>query len=389
MIRYSRGGAVARCAHRFASITLSGILAVGCGKPHLALLNYFVNIQELASLHPSWPQIVSMQHSLNSQSEYDPHTSLFPLPPHSENASFTIAPSASQSIVMQRQKPIEDYVMRYLQQSADLIRLRNTKRIAREKLIEARNTLIQMAAARKQLQITLASEHLLKSNQLDRDIARLGYRDIALQSQIRVYSGQSLKDALLQRQIVQAQIQSKSEEQSHLLGDVMPEVEKILEPKKIALEQKSRERIAALQTYLNLDAEKIELSASSRNMKAVQDLMPDSESIPLIGSEKSIASIRNAKSLNISLQHLDYSNFESASGRTRAASDREKAAWEIQINRLKKSIEQDVQQCVVQIARKENWKLAAAGSPYSSDRTSEVARELRLQWNPTSRRKTP
>lgn len=389
MIWYSRGGAVARCAYRLAPILLAGMVTSGCSKLHPVTPRYSVNIKSLMILHPSWAQVVSMQRTLDGLSKFEPYTNVSPLAPTAGNTVFALPAASPKSVVIQRQKPIADYVMRYLRQKAAIIRLRNKRRIAREELIEARNTLIQIAAARKRLQLSLTSEHLLKANELARELTRLGYRDIALQSQIRAYSGQSLKDALLQRQIIQAQIATKSEEQGQLLGDVLPAVEKMLTPQKIALEQKSRERIDALRTSLDIAADKLEQAASSHNNSAVQDLMPDGESIPIIGTGQSIAPLRQALPLNISLQNPDPAKMRNSSELARNAVDHERTVWENRRNMLAAVIEQDVRQSVEQIAQKHQWKLVSEGAPHSTDRTSVIAIELQKEWNTAPALKTP
>ena len=170
---------------------------------------------------------------------------------------------------------------------------------------------------------------------------------------------------------------------------MLSEVEKLLEPLRIALEQKSRDRINALRATLDLEADKLEEAASNQNTRAVQDLMPDGESIPIIGSEQSNAPLQFAKPLNISLQNPDPVKMLFSSQLSQQASNREKLVWETRINVLAALIERDVKQSVEQISRKHNWRLVNEGTPHSSDRTSAFAAELQTEWNTGAERKTP
>ncbi len=382
MILDSWGGAVTRCVFRLAPILFAGLVISGCGRAVQPVgTTCYVDMKSLVQLHPSWREVQSIQQQLDGIAAFNPQGNPVPMTNPAPEKPFSLPPPVSRGVVIQRQKPIEDYVMRYLKQRAEAIRQRNAKRIARQERIEARNRLIQLAAARKKLQDKLTSEHLIKANTLDRELTRLGYRDIALQSQIKAYSGQGLKDALAQRQIIQTKIASKNEERSQLLSDVLPEVEQQLEPQKIALEQQSRVRINTLKAALDVAADKLEQAAANQNSSAAQDLMPDSESIPAIGSGKTNAPLKQAHPLSVVLANPSPIKFVESANLARNSIAQERACWEARRDSLTAIIQQEVQHQVELIARQNRWKLADKKTLFSSDCTALMAAKLRKAWS--------
>ena len=378
MLMRIRGGEVATCALLLALMSLTAFMSVcsGCRPPSIISSGrQSVRTDALLPLHPAWAQIESLgriraQFAAQSLPNGVVAPDLSSLP-----VAFPPPKDLPNSTPEQRLQHAEASSDQYLKQLADTLRLQDEAYVARLSRRQAQSIQATYAKELSAREAAIRAERMGKALQLDNQITRLKFRDVAFQTQIRVYKGQALRDAQLQHDALLSQIKTLTGQATTLLvpsgisnaalAAVKPRLEEL---RRQADQERERELAArASRRATQLEQEKSKLTFNADPLPPINETplpAPDSRETPLVlppGTQVGAA-------------------FQSADNALRAKRVQQEAAWSRQRARILAAIAADTEKAVEQIARQKGWNLVSPGTRGAQDETDTIKPLLRQQW---------
>jgi hypothetical protein len=347
-----------------------GIGLTGCNRSEPPPApRYTVQIDRLLPLHPLWTQVESLDSIGRRLDTTQPPVMAWeerPLPP-----AFPPPAPVPADLARERQRRIEADAQRYVQQLEDFLRDRMEETLARldragRKAAEARfagelaRRIQEKEAENKRLADALLPE-----------ITRNEYREIALDTQIRIFKGQALEDARIQRNQVQSRLLVLRRQRTELLADVRPQVEKEMGPRRQAMLAEVDADIARRRKEEEKDIAKA-LTVARERLRAEAEAIPPLEQVAVPAPEPQDAPTAPAAP--------DPANLLPAKNTVAIVQTQRRREREAQRKRLVAAIQEDTYKAIAQISRQQGWQLVAPGTPRSADRTAAVADALRAQW---------
>lgn len=289
----------------------------------------------------------------------------------------------------ERDRRVQEDALHYVQQTEQALTAKNIDVVKRLERREQRQTdaLYSRALADRESQLSAANEQ--EASQLEGRLNTLGFRQVALRSQIEAYTTQLgqdprnaiVQDAVRQEALVTAQM-SALEERSRaaLARDVQA----------LAVEQLAAQRLQwQEESAARLQKSKAELADSVRQQveQARARLKNDVKPIPPLASAPLPPSDPQATPLPLPIAPDAPGAIGHAQAQLSAAMAQERQAWQAQKEALIAAIRADTAQALSQIARREGWHLIPGGR-VGRDMTAQAAGAVRAQWrqNPLSAR---
>lgn len=334
-----------------------------------------VRMDALLPLHPAWAQIESLD-KIRGQFATQPLPGGVVAPDlASLPSAFTPPKEAVAATPQQRLQRAEASSDQYLKQLAEILRLQDEAYVARLARRQAQAVQATYAKELSAREATIRKERLRQASELDRQITRLQFRDVAFQTQLRVYKGQAKADAQLQHDALAAQINSLAKQADALLvasditsvalADLKPRLQEL---NQLADQEREQERATrAARRDAQLQQEKTKLAFDADPLPPVNATplpAPDSRETPLVlppGSQAGAV-------------------FQAANAAVGSKRVQQEAAWKAQRDRLLEVISADTAQAVAQIAKQRGWNLVSQGSRGAKDETEAVVPLLRQQW---------
>jgi hypothetical protein len=383
MLPEKRGGAVARNASLLALLTTMMGAGTGCrnAAPSLPATHQYVRLEALLPLHPAWAQVQALD---AAQARFpaalaQASTLKYPLNPLPE--VFTPPVTVPPSLAAERDKRVQEDALHYVQQTEQALTAKNIDIMQRFERHEQRQTeaLYSRALADRMLQLNAANEQ--EASQLEGRINTLGFRQVALRSQIDAYTNRLnqdprnpvIQDVVRQEALVSEEMNALEDQRKAVLArDV-----RALAVQQLAAQRKQWEAESAAR----LAARKMELADSVRQQveQARARLKNDIKPIPPLASAPLPPADPRATPLPLPLAPDAAGAIGHAQAQLSAAMAQERQAWQAQRESLLGAIRTDTAQAVAQIARKEGWNLVAAGHG-GKDVTAQAADALRAQW---------
>lgn len=377
MLMRNRGGEVARCAPLLALVPTSFLMGLcgGCRAPSVMLTGrQTVQTDALLTLHPAWAQVEALD-KISVQFAAQPRPSGIATPDlPSLPAAFTPPKDAPGVAPAQRLQRAEASSDQYLQQLAETLRLQDEAYLARRARRQAQEVQATYAKELAAREAAIWAERLKQASDLERQITRLQFRDVAFQTQL-IYKGQARLDAQLQHDALLAQIKALTQQADALMlpssitdvavADVKPRLEEL---RRLAEQDQAKERAnRATQRAAQIQQEKGKLAFDADPLPPINETplpAPDSRETPLVLPPGAAAG----------------ATFQTANGGVGAKLALQKAAWQAQRERLVTIIRADTQQAFTQIAKQKGWNLAPPGTSGAQDETEAVKPLLRAQW---------
>ncbi len=387
MLPERRGGEMTRKASLLALLaTLSGGLT-GCrdAAPPLPTTHQYVRLDALLPLHPAWAQVLALDaaQARFPAAQVQASTLGYPLTPLPEVFAppITVPPS----LAGERDKRVQEDALHYVQQTEQALTAKNIDIVQRFERNEQRQTeaLYRRALAERELKLSTANEK--EADQLEGRINTLGFRQVALRTQIDAYTSRLnqdprnpvVQDAVRQEALVSEQMNALQDQRKAVLArDV-----RALAVEQMAAQRKQLEAESAAR----LQARKLELAESVRQQvdQARARLKNDIKPIPPLASAPLPPVEPNATPLPLPLAPNAVGAIGQAQAALSAAMRQEQQAWQAQREALLTAIRADTTQAVAQIARKEGWNMIPAGHA-GKDVTAQAAGVLRAQWRQDS-----
>lgn len=330
-----------------------------------------VRLSALLPLHPSWEHVRSLDRTIASVGTLPTLTP--PVAPPPLPAAFVPPQSVPASLVRERLARAAADADRYLRQLAEFLRLRNQDLIARERKLEKVRIATEVAAARARIDAEVRSVIGAQWQELSRELYRLGFREVAINSQVKSYTDQPLQDALRQQTLVRAQIATLENRRTQLNATINPTIEANLQPERGRAQAASDERIR-----LRTEAFEKELQARLAAERTLVGARPD----PIAPIGSALTPLPNPRETPLTLVSSAQSAtlLQRAQAQTAAAAARQRTNGQAERNRLIAAIRADTEQAAEQIARQQKWTLVPENSPNARDETETIASHLREQW---------
>lgn len=375
MLERPHGGVWARGALRLAFLFIAWILAAGCRQaPALLPARHYVRLSALLPLHPDWAQIVSLQRE---------EAALATAPTQAARLQWTASPlpgpfsppkTLPLNLIRERQARLREDTDRYIAQLGTYLHDRNEAQITREERAGQKQVGAQIAQESAAREEQLRAENAIKAAVIARRIGRLGFRDVALQAQIRVLTDRPLVDARQQEQQVHAEIDRLAAQREALLtADVSAQVAREMQPRR---EQLLADLRARMQKQLNA----LNTSTTQRMQRVKARLEALAGSVPAESGIAPPTGKAPPAPLTVSTWPQTTTAVQTAQAQVGAALAQRRASWQAQQARLMAVITKDTQEAIMQIARRQGWTLVSQGSPRATDATDAVAQALRTQW---------
>ena len=378
MLKRKQGGDVARFAPLLALLSTPLIMCAcaGCRQPEIALKGrQSVQMDALLPLHPAWAQVESLDKIRAQFAARQPPggvvaPDLPPLPPAFTPPKETVAAAPEQRL--QRAQASTE---QYLKQLAEILRLQDEAYLARQARRQAQAVQATYAKELSAREAAIRAERLRQASELDRQITRLQFREVAFQTQLRVYKGQAKADAQLQADALLAQIDALGKQGDALLvasdisnlalADMKPRLRELNLQADKEREQERVNRVARREAQLQQEKSKLAFDADPLPpINATPLPAPDSRETPLVLPPGSQAG----------------ATFQAASASMGNRRARQEAEWQAQRERLMAVIRADTAKAVAQIAKQQGWNLVSEGTPRAEDETKTIMPLLRQQW---------
>lgn len=376
-----RGEAVARGALLLALFLVLLAECAGCRHPaNRSPARRFVRIDALLTLDPAWAQVAALDGAVAEAVRsgrpvggirWSGQRMMRPFSPRAEFAWPQITEHTS---------VVEEYARHYLDDEARILRVRDAERLAREERIQRRRLNLQVAEERARLRESIRLKHLRAADDIAAQIIALGYRQVALNSQVRSYTGQSQLDAHRQWDTVTAEIAGLTRQQAALLRDIGPEVQRALESRRRELEQGLEARLQISVSAARTQAETMDAAIQRRLASALSASGRQSLPLQLAGAAGSAATRYVPMPLSLPMPLNASSSITNAARTVAEASGAEDVAWSAARGRLLDAIRVDTRGAVEQIARARGWVLVHEGTRAASDATADMEAALRSQW---------
>ena len=360
-------------------LCLISMTSVGCRPPAPApVKRRYVQLQSLLPLHPAWRQLMMLREESTRfgavQMRPDRVSLDLPALPSNFNPPQSVPPNR----VNERQQRLAEEAIRRVARDAAQISATNEAKFR----LEARAARAEMNADYKRKLgdriAAIRQERETEAAALQKRINQLGFRVVALQTQVNAYGDQASQardDALLQRDRLSAEVAALDAQRLQKLDSksMLADATAAMAPELKQMTQATEDHLAARRKQLDQEAaDRIALFrerlAQRRDpIRALGSIPPPPQylheaPLPFPARRETLQAIQNAQAL-----------VASEAGHRRAD-------WQAQQERLLALIRSDTQQAVDQVARQQGWTLTAEGAPGASDATASVAAALRAQW---------
>lgn len=216
MLPAKRGGAVTRNASLLALLAMTAGGLTGCrnaAPPHLTP-RQTVRLDALLPLHPAWAQVQALDaaQARFPAAQVQAASLKYPLTPLPE--IFTPPVAVPPSLAGERDRRVQEDALHYVQQTEQALTAKNIDIMQRFERHEHRQTeaVYGRALADRELQLSAANEK--EANLLEERINTLGFRLVALRTQIDAYTSRLnqdprnpvVQDAVRQEALVSAQL---------------------------------------------------------------------------------------------------------------------------------------------------------------------------------------
>ncbi len=369
------GGRMSGRQNRLFVLALLSILAAvgpGCRRAALVVTSRrYVRTDALLPLHPLWPQVAALDRAVLTLGAPRAGALEFAFPTQALPKPFTPPQVVPATLARSRQRRVEEDAQRYVAQLAEYLQARNEEALRREERAERKKTDAQFAQEVAAREEALRQEAARRAQEFDRRIRLLGFREIALRSQVKNYIDQPKADAQAQQQQVLAEISRLTAERDNLASDARPQAERELEARRRDLE-------AALKTRLAARQQELSRALNDRIAHEQARLANDSAPIPSLESMSLPPGPRNATPLL--LPAPSPAQPVNPQAQLDAFVAKQRPVWAAQRARLVDAIRVDIMNAVAQVARRDGWQLVAQGTPGAADATEIVQEPLRKQW---------
>ena len=383
MLPTTQGGATARTASHLALLTTLMYLATGCrtATPSLPATHQYVHLEALLPLHPAWAQVRALDiaqghlHAAQAQAS----TLQYPLTPLPE--VFTPPVTVPPSLAAERDKRVQEDALHFVQQTEQALIAKNNDIMQRFERNERRQNAAQYARAFADRELKLNAANEQEANQLTERVNTLGFRQVALRTQIEAYTNRLnqdprnpvVQDAVRQEALVSEQMSALTDQRKAILArNVRALAVEQLAPQKLQWQQESDARLAARKNEL---ADSVRQQVDQARARLKNDIKP----IPPLASAPLPPAEPQATPLPLPLAPDAAGSIGHAQAQLSAAMAHEQQAWQLQRDALLAAIRADTMQAVTQIARKQGWNLVPVGHG-GQDVTPQAAGALRAQW---------
>jgi len=383
MLPAKLGGAPARSAPLLALLTTIAWMPLGCRRetPSLPATHQYVRMEALLPLHPAWAQVQALDASQRIFPAAKAQASTLKYPQNPLPEVFTPPVTVPPSLATERERRVQEDALHFVQQTEQSLTSKNVDIMRRFERIEKRQTEARYskALADRELQLNAMKEQ--EADRLQARINTLGFRQVALRTQIESYTNRLNQDP--RNPVVQDVVRQEAlvSEQMNALEDQRKAVLK-RDVRALAVQQLSAQRKQWQdESAARLQARKMELADSVRQQveQARARLKNDIKPIPPLASAPLPPAEPQATPLPLPLAPDAAEAVRKAQSQVDAAMGQHRQALQAQREALLTAIRADTTQAVAQIARREGWNMVAAGRS-GSDVTAQAAGALRDQW---------
>jgi hypothetical protein len=383
MLPEKRGGAVTRNASLLALLAMTTVFLPGCRNVTPPVLNTrpYVRVEALLPLHPAWAQVQALDaaQARFPAAQAQAATLKYPLIPLPE--VFTPPVTIPPSLAGERDKRVQEDALHFVQQTEQALIAKNIDIMTRFERHEQRQTdaLYSRELADQELKLSAANEQ--EAAQLESRINNLGFRQVALRTQIEAYTSRLnqdprnpvVQDVVRQEALVSEQMNALEDRRKALLArDVKALAAQQLVGRQRQLQEESATRLAARKAEL---ADSVRQQVEQARARLNNDIKP----IPALASTPMPPVEPQATPLPLPLAPDAPGAIGHAQAQLSAAMRQETQAQQVQRQALVAAIRADTVQAVAQIARKEGWNLVPPGRS-GQDVTALAAGALRNQW---------
>lgn len=373
------GEEVTRIALLLALMSLFCGGMTGCTRPSPPLMvQKRIRIGTMLPLHPLWAQVVALDRTIASlrvprRSSGALGSPLSPLPP-----TLAVAPAVPATVVEARRRRAKDFETDYLRQLAETLRMKDEAYLAR---LAKRTDKDAEAAYRRELaerMTAIRAGRIRQAEVLDREISRLRFRDVPLQLQLNVDKGQGAQDALIQHDLLLAQIDQLSHEAEALVSPTI-----IADLAKSALKGRLQGLLEAGKEQVSQESERLARERANHIEREEGKLRYGVEPVTSISRIALPNPGPEQAPLALSPVQIEGAALQTASGHVGASVAAQARIWQEERERLVEVIRADTEQAVQEIATRQGWTIVtdtghkASGIP---DVTERVKSLLRSRW---------
>ena len=347
----------------------------GCGPSTVPLIgpkSVTVRSGALLPLHPAWQQVVSLDQAIAQFASAGVAGDHLAWNPPALPRPFRQPDAVPAGLARERDQRVKADARKYVVQVTQSLRNQADQHFLRVERTERKRLEIEIVAETGRREAELRTENTRAAHFLDLDIRKLGFRDVALQSQIHVYTGLSLQDAVTQRAKVRVDIAALVEKRDLLLNaDVKDIVAKAMGPFRAQL-------TAQVDARLKQDREKVQAQVAARIASETQRVNVEADPIPALGNVPLPPQNKSALPLTLS-EHAEAIGTVGQEQRN-AAVARQRAVWQLQRARLVQVIQEDTEKAVASYIRKQGWIMAKPQDARAIDVTGEASDAIRAEW---------
>ncbi len=382
MLPKTRGGAVARQASLLALLIIGILPETGCRKPQTPVIasRRFVRLEALLPLHPAWTQVQALDAAQARLAAAQKQASglKYPLTPLPEVfiPPITVPPSLAQ----ERDKRVQEDARHYVEQTEQALQGKNADIVRQFERDEQRQQEARYTRALADRELELSGINEREAAGLEKQINALGFRQVALRSQIDAYTNRLnqdtrnpvVQDVVRQEALISEKMNALANQRTIVLArkEHAQAIKDLIPQKQIWLAE-SGARLQARKTEL---AKSVQQQVEQARARLGQDIKP----IPPLASTLP-PSNPQATPLPLPLAPDAPRTIGQAQGQMTAAMMQERGVWQTQRDALLAAIRADTAQAAVQISRKQGWALVPAEQS-KTDATEQVASALRAQW---------
>ena len=383
MLPAKQGGAPTRRALLLALLITIVWMPLGCRRetPSLPATHQYVRMEALLPLHPAWAQVEALDASQRIFPAAKAQASTLKYPQNPLPEVFTPPVTVPPSLATERERRVQEDALHFVQQTEQSLTSKNIDIMRRFERIEKRQTEARYSKALADRELQLTAMNAQEADRLQARIDTLGFRQVALRTQIEAYTNRLNQDP--RNPVVQDAVRQEAlvSEQMNALADQRKAVLK-RDVRALAVQQLSAQRKQWQdESAARLQAHKMELADSVRQQveQARARLKNDVKPIPPLASAPLPPAEPQATPLPLPLAPDAADAIRKAQSQVDAAIGQEQQALQAQRDALLTAIRADTTQAVAQIARKEGWNMVAAGRS-GNDVTAQAAGALRNQW---------
>ena len=383
MLPEKRGGAVTRNVSLLALLAMMTGFLPGCRTATPAILNTrpYVRVEALLPLHPAWAQVQALDAAQARFPAARTQADTLRYPLLSLPEIFTPPVTVPPSLASERDRRVQEDALHFVQQTEQALTAKNIDIMTRFERQELRqiDASYSRALAARELELSAANEQ--EAAQLKGRINSLGFRQVALRTQIDAYANRLnqdprnpvVQDVVRQEALVSEQMNALEDQRKAVVArDVKALAAQQMVGRQRQLQEESAARLAARKAEL---AESVRRQVEQARARLNNDIKP----IPALAGTPMPPVEPQATPLPLPLAPDAPGAIGHAQAQLSAAMRQENQAWQAQRQALLTAIRADTVQAVAQIARKEGWNLVPPGRS-GRDVTALAAGALRTQW---------